>query len=72
MNRPVADERDLDVDVEDVEPGVTRVLTDEGWEEAIYIDPGEDWRLQDDGSWASPDGRTRSWPLAAPELVTPD
>ena len=53
----------------DVEPGVTRVLTDEGWEESVYIDPDEDWRLLDDGSWASPDGRTRSWPLAGPEPV---
>lgn len=51
----------------DVEPGVTRVLTDEGWEESVYIDPDEDWRLLDDGSWSSPDGRTRSWPLAGPE-----
>jgi hypothetical protein len=51
----------------DVEPGVTRVLTDEGWEESVYIDPDENWRLLDDGSWSSPDGRTRSWPLAGPE-----
>jgi hypothetical protein len=72
MNRPLADERDLDIDVEEVEPGVTRVLTEEGWEASIYVDPGEDWRLQEDGSWSSPDGRTRSWPLAAPEPVPPD
>ena len=72
MNRPLGDERDLDVDVAEWEPGVTRVLTDEGWEESIYIDPGDDWRLQDDGSWASPDGQTRSWPPAAPEPATPD
>jgi hypothetical protein len=72
MNGPLADEPDLRIDVEEVEPGVTRVLTEEGWEESIYIDPGEDWHLQDDGSWSSPDGRTRSWPLAAPDPGTPD
>jgi len=56
----------------DAEPGVTRVLTDEGWEESIYIDPEDDWRLLEDGSWASPDRRTRSWPLAGPEPASPD
>jgi hypothetical protein len=56
-----------DVESGDPEPGVTRVLTEEGWEEAVYIDPGDDWRLLEDGSWASPDRRTRSWPLAGPE-----
>jgi hypothetical protein len=56
-----------DLDLTEPEPGVTRVLTEEGWEESIYIDPGEDWRLLDDGSWSSPDGHARSWPLAGPE-----
>jgi hypothetical protein len=60
-----------EVDVVDPEPGVTRVLTEEGWEESIYIDPGDEWRLLDDGSWASPDGLTRSWPLAGPEPAEP-
>lgn len=53
-----------DVEAADPEPGVTRVLTDEGWETSMYIDPGDDWHGLEDGSWASPDGRTRSWPLA--------
>jgi hypothetical protein len=51
------------------EPGVTRVLTDGGWEESIYVSPGEDWHLLDDGSWESPDGRIRSWLTAGPEPV---
>jgi hypothetical protein len=61
-----------DLESSDLEPGVTRVLTDEGWEEATYVDPGNDWRLLDDGSWASPDGRTRSWPVVGPEPSEPD
>ena len=47
--------------------GVTRVLTDQGWEDADYLDPEDDWLLLDDGSWSSPDGRCRSWPAFAPE-----
>jgi hypothetical protein len=43
------------------------ILTDAGWEEAEYIEPERDWRLMDDGSYLSPDGRIRSWPLAGPE-----
>jgi hypothetical protein len=60
-----------DLQATDSEPGVTRVLTEEGWEESIYVDPGDDWRLLEDGSWASPDGRIRSWPLAGPEPPEP-
>ena len=52
---------------EDHEPGTTRTLTSEGWEEALYVEPDDTWRLLDDGSWLSPDERTRSWPLAGPE-----
>ena len=47
--------------------GTTLVLTDEGWEQADYIDPEGDWIPLDDGSYQSPDGRTRSWPLAGSE-----
>jgi hypothetical protein len=60
-----------DMESTDPEPGVTRVLTEEGWEESIYIDPGDDWRMLEDGSWASPDGRTRSWPVGGPEPPEP-
>ena len=59
------------LDLTDSEPGVTRVLTEEGWEESTYVDPSEDWRLHNDGSWWSPDGRTRSWPLSGPEPAEP-
>jgi hypothetical protein len=47
--------------------GRSTILTDEGWEEAEYTEPESDWRVMDDGSYLSPDGRTRSWPLAGPE-----
>jgi hypothetical protein len=30
------------------------------------VEPGHDWRLLADGSFLSPDGTLRSWPLAAP------
>ena len=54
-------------DIDDVERGVTRVLTDEGWDDASYVDPADDWTLLADGSWSSPDGRIRSWPAFGPE-----
>ena len=44
-------------------------LTDEGWEASDYIDPGDDWALQADGSYLSPDGTLRSWPAAGPEPI---
>jgi hypothetical protein len=56
----------------DLEPGTSRVLTESGWEDAGYVDPAEDWHLLADGSWESPDGRTRSWPLTGPERPEPD
>ena len=58
-------EDELDV----VEAGSTVALGDEGWEAADYIDPGDDWALQADGSYLSPDGTLRSWPAAGPEPV---
>jgi hypothetical protein len=60
-----ADDRDFDHD-EDLAYGSTVVLTAEGWETAEYIDPGPDWRLLEDGSFLSPDGRTQSRPLVNP------
>jgi hypothetical protein len=56
----------------DLEPGSTRVLSESGWEEVDYVDPAEDWHLLGDGSWESPDGQTRSWPLTGPERPEPD
>jgi len=48
------------------EPGTTATLTSEGWQVVDYEEPGEGWRLRDDGSWESPDGQTRSYPLDSP------
>jgi hypothetical protein len=46
--------------------GTTVVLTAVGWEEADYTVAGDDWRLLADGSYLSPDGMIRSWPLVGP------
>ena len=54
-------------DAAEWEQGVTRVLTAEGWDDASYVDPADDWVLLDDGSWSSPDGQIRSWPAFGPE-----
>ena len=48
-------------------PGTTFVLTELGWEAAEYTDPEEDWSTLEDGSYLSPDGTTRTWPLAGSE-----
>jgi hypothetical protein len=48
------------------EPGDTFTLTNEGWQRADYEEPEQGWRLREDGSWESPDGRTRTWPLSVP------
>jgi hypothetical protein len=56
----------------ELEPGATRVLTQDGWEETIYVDPDDDWQPRGDGSWESPDGLTRSWPLAGPQAADPE
>ena len=47
--------------------GSTFVLGPEGWEIADFVDPEDDWRLLSDGSYLSPDGAMRSWPLTGPE-----
>ena len=70
MGMPI-DDLHPSLDLAQAEPGVTRVLTEEGWEEALYVDPSDDWSLLADGSWSSPDGRTRSWPLVGPEPAEP-
>jgi len=53
--------------IEAADPGSTFVLGVDGWESVDYVDPEEDWTLGSDGSFTSPDGTTRSWPLAGPE-----
>jgi hypothetical protein len=61
VDEPTEDELDAQ------ESGSTFVLGPEGWENSDYLDPGDDWNLQPDGSYLSPDGTTRSWPLVGPE-----
>ena len=56
----------------DSEPGTSRLLTGSGWEDVDYVDPAADWHLLEVGSWESPDGLTRSWPLTGPERPEPD
>jgi hypothetical protein len=48
------------------EPGDTFTLTAEGWQRVEYAEPERGWHLRSDGSWESPDGQTRTWPLDAP------
>jgi hypothetical protein len=54
-------------EIEAQEPGSTYALTHDGWEVSDYVDPAEDWSLLSDGSFLSPDGTVRTWPLAGPE-----
>jgi hypothetical protein len=61
-------ERAVD-DIETQDAGSTFVLGSEGWEAADYLDPEDDWHLQPDGSYVSPDGTLRTWPAAGPEPV---
>ena len=58
------DERDED-EVEEASLGTTMVLTASGWEDAGYLEPGDDWTPLPDGSYLSPDGTARTWLLAA-------
>ena len=62
----IPDERAED-EAEIEAPGRTMVLTEQGWEASEYIDPGSDWRVLEDGSYGSPDGTIRTWPLAGSE-----
>jgi hypothetical protein len=51
------------------EAGSTFFLGGEGWEASDYVDPEDDWTLLPDGSWLSPDGTVRTWPVAGPEAT---
>ena len=51
------------------EAGSTFFLGREGWEASDYVDPADDWTLLADGSWLSPDGTVRTWPVAGPEAT---
>ncbi len=46
--------------------GASFVLTPDGWEPGEYMEPGDDWRLLEDGSYESPDGLTRTWARSEP------
>lgn len=44
----------------------TYQLSEHGWEEVEYVEPGPDWRVTDDGSYESPDGQMRTKPTSEP------
>ena len=69
MDELMTTEERAEDDLDPPEAGSTVSLTDEGWEASDYIDPGDDWALQVDGSYLSPDGTLRSWPAAGPEPI---
>jgi hypothetical protein len=54
-------------EIELQDAGSTFSLGLEGWEASDYTDPEDDWKLLSDGSYLSPDGLTRTWPIAGPE-----
>ncbi len=56
-------------EIETQEAGSTFALGGEGWEASAYVDPADDWSLLPDGSFLSPDGLTRTWPVAGPEAL---
>jgi hypothetical protein len=62
------DERAED-ELDGQEAGSTFFLGGEGWEASDYVDPADDWTLLPDGSWLSPDGTVRTWPVAGPEAM---
>lgn len=61
------DEPRAEDEIEAQEPGSTYTLTQGGWEVSEYVDPADDWSLLSDGSYLSPDGTVRTWPLVGPE-----
>ena len=67
MGTPIIVNDQADEDQDALDPGSTFVLGTEGWEPVDYVEPTSDWTLQSDGSFLSPDERTRSWPEMGPE-----
>ena len=57
------DDRDED-ELQALEFGSTLRLTADGWEATDYVAPEGDWAELPDGSFQSPDGWLRTWPLA--------
>lgn len=66
VDERAVDERAED-ELESQDAGSTFVLGAEGWEAAAFLDPEDDWSLLADGSYLSPDGAIRSWPLVGPD-----
>ena len=62
------DERAME-EMDAQEAGSTFTLGEEGWEAADYLDPADDWLLLQDGSYLSPDGTQRTWPVAGPAPI---
>jgi len=56
---------------EEMEAGSSVTLTVEGWQRVEYAEPDETWTVRADGSYESPDGQTRSWPLNPPAEEQP-
>ena len=67
MGTPIIVDDAAAEDLDALDPGSTYALGSEGWESVDYVVPGDDWVVQSDGSFLSPDERTRSWPEAGPE-----
>lgn len=69
MDEPIVVAERAEDEIETQDAGSTFALGQEGWEASDYVDPEDDWSLLPDGSFLSPDGTIRTWPLAGPEPV---
>ena len=67
MDERMALDHGVEEEMEAGDAGSTFMFGADGWEAVDYVDPDDDWSLQPDGSFMSPDGTTRTWPLAGPE-----
>ena len=59
MGTPIIVSDEVDEEIDALDPGSTFTLGTEGWEPVDYVAPGDDWLVQADGSFLSPDERTR-------------
>jgi hypothetical protein len=66
MGTPIIVNDEADEEVDALDPGSTFTLGTEGWNRSITSRRGR-LAVQADGSFLSPDERTRSWPEAGPE-----
>jgi hypothetical protein len=67
MDEPINRDERAEDEAESESLGRTMVLTEQGWEASEYVDPESDWIESEDGSYRSPDGTIRTWPLAGTE-----